>query len=195
MKFFLLLLIFFSQSIFAQTNYTIYVPYAPGGWSDRIGRIISVYEKNTNVINITAGKTPKGIETTHKNGQIFIAGLDWIVVNPLLYGPEFNYDVRKNFEVFVIGNSPYVFLTNQSLSSNNIKEFINQIKTNNIDLRYSISSAATHIASIEFLSKLNINGRPIPYKNGASQSIFAVMNNDFRYCKWLYFLFSHFINF
>jgi tripartite-type tricarboxylate transporter receptor subunit TctC len=180
--FYIIIFTFFCYSnlciAFSKNKFVINVPYAPGGWSDRVARIISTNISDSIVIN-----TPNKFSNTHQlfessfsNKQVVITGMGISVTDNVFQ--NYNYDFIKKFDILIIGYSPNVFLVNKTAESNNISEFRNYLQSKNVDFRFSVSSSFSHISIEEFLSSLNIKGRPIHYKSGGSQSVLAVMNND-----------------
>jgi tripartite-type tricarboxylate transporter receptor subunit TctC len=164
-------------SISASKNkFTINVPYAPGGWSDRLARIIATQISDSVVLNNPSKNTQQIFESSFSNKQIVITGMGISVTDRVFQNS--NYDFTKYFDTIIIGHSPNVFLVNKSMGINNIKGFKEFIEPKNIDFRFSFSSSFSHISTEEFLNNLNIIGRPIPFKSGGSQSVLAVMNND-----------------
>lgn len=181
MKFFIMLLILISNSIYAQIN--VVVPFSVGGPADRIARIYTeILNENDSLTKyfveniVGAGGTiasKRVIE--NKQSMLYVSSPAIFVGNSLpdQYLPKgFKFDILKDIEfVSTLGWFPIVLMSNQSsLSSLSPKHFFG----------HAGIGSSSHL----MLSLLNQNYKftfqSVAYK-GSSDSIIALIRNEIQY--------------
>ena len=164
---------------------TIIVPFAAGGGSDIVARIIAKYlteslGKAVLVENKPGAGGNIGIVATARSkpdGYTFMVVSSVLVVNPNLYKQPF--DPFKDFAPVVdIGASPNVIVTRGDSQIKTVAELIALAKKSPELLNYSSPGSGTspHLATELFKFRAKINLTHIPY-GGAGPSLQAVLGN------------------
>jgi tripartite-type tricarboxylate transporter receptor subunit TctC len=152
------------------------VPFAAGGSSDAIGRIMadglngplgrSVVVENVTGAGGMAGGTrvaraaPDGYQFVIGNVGSF-AQSQWIYKNP-------PYDVLKDFApVGLITDESLVLVTRRDFPANNLQEFITYAKADQSKLQFASSGigGSNHLACLLLNSAIGISVTHIPYRN------------------------------
>jgi tripartite-type tricarboxylate transporter receptor subunit TctC len=155
---------------------TMVVPYAAGGPSDTIGRILAeglrgalgqpvVIENAAGASGtIGVGRVARAVP----DGYTFVLG-GW--ATHVLNGPMFNlqYDLQKDFEpVSLISNEPLLIVARKALPADDLKEFIAWLRANP-DKATQATSGAGGMATVSGLLLQKETGtrfRFVPYRGG-----------------------------
>jgi tripartite-type tricarboxylate transporter receptor subunit TctC len=158
------------SNVFAQQ--IVYVPHPPGGVSDLIAR--SFARSNATVINLPSALSQAAHKAAVQNSQPFLVDVSIVFIDPRVH--NLNHDIREDFDEFhwFITSSNVVVVSAKN-SSEDLHNFLKNSK--NTDLLYSISGTMTHLAALEFLSRFNLRGTPVPYRGGSS-AIQSVISGD-----------------
>jgi tripartite-type tricarboxylate transporter receptor subunit TctC len=153
------------------------VPFTPGGSTDVIARLVAqklserlsghfLVENHPGAGgNIGMGAAAKA----SPDGHTMLVISSSFVVNPSLYAKA-PYDPIKDFApVTLVATSPIVLVVNPSFPANNLKEFIDAVKTN--PGKYSYASPGTgntlHLAGERFRLSLGLDLAHVPFSGGA----------------------------
>jgi len=155
---------------------TLVVPFAAGGSSDAIGRIVAdglTRELNQTVIveNVTGAGGMAGGSRVAKaapNGYQFIIGnvgsfaqSQWLYKKP-------PYDVVKDFApVGLITDESLVLVTRKDFPAGNLQEFIAFAKANQAKLQFASSGVggSNHLACMMLNSRIGLDVTHVPYRN------------------------------
>lgn len=155
---------------------TLVVPFAAGGSSDAIGRIVAdglTRELNQTVIveNVTGAGGMAGGSRVAKaapNGYQFIIGnvgsfaqSQWLYKKP-------PYDVVKDFApVGLITDESLVLVTRKDFPADNLREFIAYAKANQAKLQFASSGVggSNHLACMMLNSRIGVDVTHVPYRN------------------------------
>lgn len=162
---------------------TIIVPFAAGGGSDIVARIVAKYLTESLGRAVLVDNKPGaggniGIVATARSkpdGYTFMVVSSVLVVNPSLYKQPF--DPYKDFAPVVdIGASPNVIVTRADSAIKTVGELIALAKKNPEMLNYSSPGSGTspHLATELFKFRAKINLTHIPY-GGAGPALQAVL--------------------
>ncbi len=157
-------------------------PYAPGGGSDTLARIIGqklLESWNQPVIvdnrpssggtlaaELVAKATPDGY-------TLFVTPSAVLTINPHLYA-RLRYDPFKDFApVIAATNSPYFLVVHPAIPATNVKELIAYAKANPGKMNYSSSGSGSsgHLAGVLFNGLAGVNTVHIPYKGAAPATV------------------------
>lgn len=186
------LAIVFVNSAFARTpasNYPdqpirIYVPFAPGGSTDLMARILaqSLGERlKQNVIienrpgaggNIAMGMVARA----PADGYTLVVVSSSFVINPTLY-KSVPYDVKKSFApVTYLAASPSLLVVNPKDPAQNVKALVAELKAHPGTYSYSSPGIGTaqHLAGVLFGMRTDTQIVHVPY-NGAGPGVTAVV--------------------
>jgi len=164
------------------------IPFAPGGASDFIGRILQpklAEELGQQVIvdNRPGASGGIGVETAATatpDGYTFLLGN----VSSMGIGPNLFNTIRKNaanlVPITLVVDVPGALGIHGGLPPNNLKEFIAYAKANQGKLSYGSAgyASAQRMAFEFFMSKAGIKLLHVPYKGGAGASTIATISGE-----------------
>jgi tripartite-type tricarboxylate transporter receptor subunit TctC len=164
------------------------IPFAPGGASDFIGRILQPKlgeELGQQVVidNRPGASGGIGVETAATatpDGYTVLLGN----VSAMGIGPSLFASIRKNegnlIPITLVVDVPGALGITGSLPANNLKEFIAYAKANEGKLSYGSAgyASAQRMAFEFFMSKAGIKLLHVPYKGGAGASTIATITGE-----------------
>ncbi len=187
LKHLLVLLCLLSQPVLAESDYpqrksiTLVTPYAPGGGSDILTRILaealrSNLKQNVVVQNITgAGGVigSRSVAQAAPDGYTLLSHHIGLVTSTALYkNPQF--DPTKSYEyVGLFADTPMVLVSSPSFPANNTTELIEYVKKNKDKITFASSGkgSATHLCSLLFEKALGVKVTLIQYKGASPATI------------------------
>jgi len=158
---------------------TLIVPFAPGGATDIVGRIMA--DQLGKVLGQTVVVENKGgaagaigmgdLARSKPDGYTFALITDSIPIQPLL-NSSLAWDMGKFEAVAKIATSPEVLVVNPNVPVDSVKDFVEYARSQPGKLSYAASSTGSvhHLAGEVFKQQTNIDMVHIPYKGGG-QSI------------------------
>ena len=182
------LLAFASTVAFAQTPpypvkpIRLISPYAPGGGSDTLARIIGqkLLESWGQPVVVDCRPSSGGIlgaelvaRAAPDGYTLFVTPSAVLTINPHLYA-KLRYDTFKDFApVIAATNSPYYLVMHPKIPALSVKELIAYARANPGKLNYSSSGSGTsgHLAGVLFGSLAAIDIVHIPYKGAAPATV------------------------
>ena len=164
------------------------IPFAPGGASDFIGRILQpklaeVLGQQVVVDNRAGASGNIGIEmVAHAtpDGHTFLLGnVSSMGINPSMF-PNFPVRPRDFIPLTLVVDVPGALAIHGGLPPNNIKEFIAYAKQNAGKLSYGSAGygSAQRMAFEFFMNKEGIKLLHVPYKGGAGASTSATLSGE-----------------
>ena len=165
------------------------VPFAPGGASDFVGRILqpklSELLGQQVVIDNRAGASGNiGVELAARapaDGYTMLLGnVGTMAVNPAIF-PKFPVDpVRDLVGISLLVDVPGAFAVHPAVPAKNVAEFIQYAKSKPGQLNYGSSGAgsAQRLAFEFLMNKSGIKLVHIPYKGGAGAATAAVLAGE-----------------
>lgn len=156
---------------------TVIVPFAPGGGSDNVARMITTKltertGKTFVVENRGGGGTNIGNEAAAKakpDGYTVLLGQFTLPVNPFLY-PNLRYDAGKDFAPVVhIANAPTVLIVPATSTAKDVPGLIAMAKAKPGQLNFGSGGSGTsvHLAAELFKQQTKTFMLHIPYKGSA----------------------------
>ncbi len=160
------------------------VPFAPGGASDVLGRIIAQHLteslKRQVVVDNRAGaggNIGMGIAArAAPDGYVMSIASSAFVVNPSLYD-QIPYDAIKDFAPITnIASASTVLVVHPSVATKSVKELVALLKASPGKFNYASSGAGTgqHLAGELFKTAAGLDVSHIPF-NGAGPAVIAVL--------------------
>ena len=157
-------------------------PYAPGGGSDTLARIIGqkLLESWGQPVVVDCRPSSGGIlgaelvaRAAPDGYTLFVTPSAVLTINPHLYA-KLRYDTFKDFApVIAATNSPYYLVMHPKIPALSVKELIAYARANPGKLNYSSSGSGTsgHLAGVLFGSLAAIDIVHIPYKGAAPATV------------------------
>lgn len=156
---------------------TIIVPFAPGGGSDNVARIVATkLTERTGGTFIIENKPGAGTNIGNEqaaraknDGQTLLFGQVTLSINSSVY-KSLKYDVKKDFvPVAHIANSPTILIASPSLNAKSVQDVVAMAKAKPDAINYGSGGKGTsvHLAGELFSSLTNAPMIHIPYKGSA----------------------------
>ena len=165
------------------------IPFAPGGASDFIGRILQPKLAEALGQQVVADNRPGasgniGVETAARatpDGYTFLLGnVSSTGINPSMF-PNFPVRVLRDLiPITLVVDVPGALGMHGGLPPNNLKEFIAYARQNAGKLSYGSAGygSAQRMAFEFFMSKAGIKLLHVPYKGGAGASTIATISGE-----------------
>jgi tripartite-type tricarboxylate transporter receptor subunit TctC len=179
------------------------VPFAPGGASDFVGRIIqpalAEQLKQTIVVDNRPGASGNiGVETaaraTPDGYNILLGNVGTMAINPVYY-TKFQFKPLVDLiPITQVVDVPGSLVSHPSVPAKTVKELVAHMKANPGKLNFG-AAAPSSANTLEALMFLNLSGTKatmIPYKGGAGPATIGLLGNE---VQWLMATFSSTVNF
>jgi len=152
------------------------VPFAPGGATDIIARTVA-QKLSDRVGQPVVVENKPGAGTTVGNAEVAKARPDGytllfaptpFVISQVVY-PTLPYDPRKDFApVSLLATSPFILVTNASITARNVGELVAQAKAKPGSLTFCSAGNGTvpHLAGELFKLRAGVDIVHVPYKGG-----------------------------
>ena len=156
------------------------IPYAAGGPTDILGRIIGekmgdILKQSIVIDNRQGAGANVGIMAVAKSpsdGYTILFGDINLVINPFLY-KNLSFDVQRDFSsVGLVASAPLVLIVSQNSPFKNITDLVSSVKSKPGVFNYGSAGAGntTHLAMELLKSKYGLEIAHVPYK-GATPAI------------------------
>jgi len=184
----------FSQWAVAQTAYPgkpirMIVPFAPGGASDVVARIVApkladvlgqqlVIENRPGAsgnigMEIAAGAAPDGY-------TIFLGNIGTIAINPAIYRSLTVNPAKDFIAITQIADVPSVLIANPAFPPNSVAELIAYARANPgvINFASTGSGALSRLEMEQLRNVANVDVVHIPYKGGAGPAVSGMLGGE-----------------
>ena len=155
----------------------VVIPFAPGGNTDAIGRIVS--ERLATALGhpfIVENRTGAGgaiaaeyVAKSAPDGYtLFVSAVGQIAIVPVLQ--KVAYNPAKDFApISNIGTNPFVLGVHVSVPARDVKEFVVHLKANPGKLHYASggNGSISHLSAALFVLRAGADMIHVPYKGGA----------------------------
>jgi tripartite-type tricarboxylate transporter receptor subunit TctC len=153
------------------------VPFAPGGNTDGIARLIGQYlsqklgqtfvvENRLGAGGIVAADTVA--RSAHDGYTMMMAALPQIAILPVLQ--KTNYDPIRDFApISNVASNPFCLVVNPQFEPKTIKELVEYVKARPGKIVYASggTGSVSHLTMVLFLQKAGLEMVHVPYKGGA----------------------------
>ncbi len=194
MRRFLVLMLFVPLVVLAQEKYPnrairIIVPFAPGGASDFVARIMQprlgeLLGQPIVVENKPGASGNIGVDAAAKSApdgySVFLGNVGSIAINPAVFPNLAVNPLRDLIAVTQVVDVPSMLIAHPSVSFNNVKELIAYARANPGKLNYaSPGSGSLDRLEMETLRKLaSLDMVHVPYKGGAGPAVAGLMGGE-----------------
>jgi tripartite-type tricarboxylate transporter receptor subunit TctC len=172
-----------------QTDYPTHpirliVPFAPGGSTDSLARIVAEYlgrelGQQTIVVNVGGAGGTIGLNQVAKatpDGYTLVTATPSLTLNPYIQ-KDIAYDPIKDFApIVLVATSPIVLVVPTDSKIKSVQDVIEMAKAKPGEVRYGSAGigSATHLSSALFAAMANINLVHVPYR-GAGLAILDLL--------------------
>lgn len=179
------------------------VPFAPGGASDTVGRIIQpamadLLKQQVIVDNRGGAAGNIGVEVAvraNPDGYNFLLGnIGTMAINPVYY-VNFQYKPLKDLvPVTQVVDVPGCLVVHPSVPAKGVKDLIAHLKANPGKLNYGAPapSSANALEMIQFLNATGTKAEQIAYKGGAGPAMIGLLGGE---VQMMFVTFSSAVNF
>jgi tripartite-type tricarboxylate transporter receptor subunit TctC len=154
---------------------TMVIPFAAGGPTDLLGRVIAakmgeILKQNVIVENVggAGGQTgSKRVAEAKPDGYTFVLGtVGTHAQGQTLYKHPLYNAVTDFTPVGLIADVPIVLITRKDLPANNLKEFVAYAKANASKMQFGSAGAgsATHLGCVVLNTAMGVDVTHVPYK-------------------------------
>lgn len=178
-----------AQSAYPSRPVKMIVPFAPGGASDFVGRILQPHLGELLgqqiVIENRAGAAGNiGMEAAARAAPdgytIYLGNIGTVAINPSVF-PKLAVNPLRDFSpVTLVVDVPSVLVVNPSYAVKNVKEFVASAKAHPGKLNYaSPGSGSQNRLEMELLRKIEgLNMVHVPYKGGAGPAVTGLVAGE-----------------
>jgi tripartite-type tricarboxylate transporter receptor subunit TctC len=156
---------------------TMLVPYAAGGPTDTVARVIAqamtkpmgqtiIVENRPSAGGILA---PEAVKNARPDGYTILIHHIGMATTPALYR-QLRFNPLTDFDyIGLINDVPMTVIANEKVPAKNLQEFLAYIKSNKDKVSYANAGigAASHLCGMLFMSAIQLDVLTVPYKGTA----------------------------
>jgi tripartite-type tricarboxylate transporter receptor subunit TctC len=163
-----------AQTAWPSQPLKIIVPFAPGGSSDFIARLIAkplgdalkttviVENRAGNAGNVGAAFTAQATD----QHTVMLSDVGSIAISALVV-KDLAYKISDLKGVAMLGYSPHLLALNPSVPANSLKELVELSKKKRINVASAGSGSPNHLGVVEIALATGLQWQHVPYKGGA----------------------------
>jgi tripartite-type tricarboxylate transporter receptor subunit TctC len=179
----------FGQASYPNRPIRMIVPFAPGGASDFVARIISpklseLLGQQIIVDNRPGASGNIGMELAAKapadGYTIYLGNIGTIAINPAIF-PNLALNPAKDFmPITLVADVPSILVANPGVPANSVAELVALAKSKPGELNYGSpgSSTLNRLEMEHFLKLANLKIVHIPYKGGAGPAVIGLLGGE-----------------
>jgi tripartite-type tricarboxylate transporter receptor subunit TctC len=164
----------FAQGAWPQRALRIIVPFAPGGTSDVIARLISkplqdalgqsvIVENRAGAAGVVGTAAVAQATDDH---TVLLSDVGTVAINPLV-NSSLPYKPADLQGVTMLAYSPHLLAAHPSVQANNLKELVALSKTTRLNVASAGSGSPNHLGVVEIALATGMKWQHVPYKGGA----------------------------
>lgn len=175
-----------AQAVYPNKPVTIVVPFAPGGTSDSLARLLGkklsdLWGQPVLVDNRAGADGTVGANLVAKapadGHTLLLLDTSTLTMSPVFYA-KLAFDPLKDFApVSLLQFSPHALVVTNSLPVTSVQELVGYSKANPDKLNFAAFNNASRLAAAQFQRVTGANMSQIPYK-GAGAAMTAVMAGE-----------------
>jgi tripartite-type tricarboxylate transporter receptor subunit TctC len=151
------------------------VPFAPGGSTDVIARVVGQkmaegLGQQILIDNRPGAASSLGTEVVARapaDGYTLLMGTPGLTSNPSLYSSVKFHPVRDFSPVTLLASVPLIIVAHPSLPVRNVQDLVKLAKARPRELNYASNGSSTHLTAELFLQRAGISMVHVPYKGSA----------------------------
>ena len=190
----MLALALYSALAFGQASYPnrpvrMIVPFAPGGASDFVARIISpklseLLGQQIIVDNRPGASGNIGMELAAKapadGYTIYLGNIGTIAINPAIFANLALNPTKDFIPISLVADVPSILVANPSVPANSVAEFVALAKSKPGELNFGSpgSSTLNRLEMEHFMKLANLKIVHIPYKGGAGPAVIGLLGGE-----------------
>ncbi len=179
----------FGQASYPNRPIRMIVPFAPGGASDFVARILSpklseLLGQQIVVDNRPGASGNIGMELAAKapadGYTIYLGNIGTIAINPAIF-PNLALNPTKDFiPISLVADVPSILVANPSVPANSVAEFVALAKSKPGELNFGSpgSSTLNRLEMEHFMKLANLKIVHIPYKGGAGPAVIGLLGGE-----------------
>lgn len=179
----------FGQASYPNRPVRMIVPFAPGGASDFVARIISpklseLLGQQIIVDNRPGASGNIGMELAAKapadGYTIYLGNIGTIAINPAIF-PNLALHPAKDFiPITLVADVPSILVANPSVAANSVAELVALAKSKPGELNFGSpgSSTLNRLEMEHFMKLANVKIVHIPYKGGAGPAVIGLLGGE-----------------
>ena len=152
----------------------VVVPFAPGGSSDVIGRLIGKPLGDALGVSVVvenrpgaAGNAGAALVASATDGHtVLLSDIGSLVISPLML-PNLSYKEGDLRGVTMLAYSPYLLAVNPQVPANSLAELVAYSKTTPLNVASSGAGSPNHLGCVEIAEATGMRWQHVPYKGGA----------------------------
>ncbi len=152
----------------------IVVPFAPGGSSDVIGRLISKPLGDALGVSVVVENRPGAagnagatlVATSTDAHTVLLSDIGSLVISPLML-QNLSYKAGDLRGVAMLAYSPYLFAVNPQVPARTLSELVAFSKTAPLNVASSGTGSPNHLGCVEIAEATGMRWQHVPYKGGA----------------------------
>lgn len=152
----------------------IIIPFAAGGSSDFIARLISTPLGEALGVTVVVDNRPGNagnlgaalVATANDGHTVMLSDVGSLAISPLVT-PNLNFKLAQLAGVGMLGYSPHLLALHPSVPANNIRELVELSKKKPINVASSGSGSPNHLGVVEIALATGMRWQHVPYKGGA----------------------------
>lgn len=179
----------FGQMSYPSRPIRMIVPFAPGGASDFVARIISpklsvLLGEQIVVDNRPGASGNIGMEAAAKapadGYTIYLGNIGTIAINPAIF-PNLTVNPEKDFTpITLVADVPSILVANPGVAVNSIADLVALAKSRPGELNFASpgSSTLNRLEMEHFMKLANVSLVHIPYKGGAGPAVIGLLGGE-----------------
>jgi len=179
----------FGQASYPNRPVRMIVPFAPGGASDFVARIISpklseLLGQQIVVDNRPGASGNIGMELAAKapadGYTIYLGNIGTIAINPAIFANLALNPTKDFIPISLVADVPSILVANPSVPANSVAEFVALAKSKPGELNFGSpgSSTLNRLEMEHFMKLANLKIVHIPYKGGAGPAVIGLLGGE-----------------
>ena len=179
----------FAQAPYPSKPIRMIVPFAPGGASDFVARIISprlgeLLGQQVVIENKAGASGNIGMEAAAKSPPdgytIYLGNIGTIAINPAIFSNLSVNPARDFIAITLVAEVPSILIANSTLAANSVGELVTLARSKPGALNYASpgSSTLNRLEMERFMKMANLSMVHVPYKGGAGPAVTGLLAGD-----------------